>query len=796
MAGGYGFNTGQKTQRPETRPAKQKPRGTAREEESQWVKDLNNVKLLLSTEPGGSMPVSSAEVPHLSSRSVSKLPFRSKQIKHMLRLRPEKQSETQVDGEMEVRNVARRKATDGRLFYQILDPSAAGSTYQVNRRGDDSVNQHLFGKSHQWKTSELPNAAPSPRKKRRSRKALSASNFLGLPPPSFNVTNFEEDIPHLTSKKTKSRHSRQISPSKLNAVQLPKFARFRGKPESALQSKMPLQSEDLEKTGFTQDPTLHLDSAPQGASSNFAASASQPVSPMKRSSGPQLTARGRPNLSLTPIKSDKRPQGADPHPMQVTPEFSVVPSSEIWSPGEPSDQSHWRSTGTRATSDTSKATSSAIPSSQSNEIPRHRTSDCPTPAPTGPLPPLPEGEGLPNGRWSKPLVIASDNMPTPDVSPQKKSSPIRPGTGPRSQGQRLDVFPQSNSSHDIPPTASEVNWPTTTAPITALPFRPRSQKVSGPQHFGPNALGDPFQHRINKTKAIKQRDVRHNKAHTENHKAQSAIFVNDISPGSERASTEQEMPPEGHAGIANHAGSSADAPAGDGEPVRDITVQPVNGSGRGNRLSPIMTVAELAPSKALGGPPLPPPQAQPCTLPRTIYRSHSTQISPYRFNAQAGRGSSSVYTDITGPSTAAAPPPPPPAFGPPPLPQVKSPSSAPTDAPNGVPISSVPVQSVTTPSASPRRPATGRRPAQAQHPERELSPTANDGQTGSEGGVAPMGELESRVEARLRAFERKTVLLETALLAVINASAGLVRVGSGGGRVEVNIGQQVELARS
>ena len=800
MAGGYGFDTGQKPHRPETRPARQTPRGTAREEECEWVRDLNNVKSLLSTEPRSSTAVSPAEVPPLSSKRVSRLPFQSKQIKHMLRLRLEKQSERQLDVEMEIRNIARREATDGRPFYQILDPSATGSTYQVNHQGDDSVKPSPLGKLHQWKKPDPPNAATSPKKKRRSRKALSASTFLGLPPPSFNMTNFEEDIPHLTSKKTKSRHSRQISPSKLNASHLPTFARFRGKAESADYNKMPLQSENLGQDGCIQEAKLRQDPAPQGAGPSLNPPASQPVSPTKLSSGPQMTGRARPSLSLTPIRTERQAQAAGPHPTQVTqvtPNPSVVPSSEILSLGEPSDHSNWRSTGTRATSETSKTTSSAIPSSQSIEIPRHRTSECPTPAPTGPLPPLPEGEGLPDGRWSKPLVIASDLMPTPDVSPQK-SSPIRPTKISTSPGQRLDTFPQRNSSHDKSLAAAEVSWPSTPASATALPFRPRNPKVAGYLGSGPKALGDPFQHRINKTKAIKQRDVQHSKASTENHKAQSAIFVNGASPVSERPVSEQVPTPADHAVAGTRAEPIADAPTKPIELPTDpgVAVQPATGSAHENRFSPIMTVAELAPSKSTGAPPLPPPQAQPGTLPRTIYRSHSTQISPSRFISRAGSGSSSVYTDNPAPSAVGPPPPPPPSFVPSRPPQETSHSGAPTDALNGVRVSHTPAQPATTPTASPRRPATGQRLAQAQSREGVSSPAANGGHVRPEDGAAPMGELESRVEARLRAFERKTVLLEAALLAVINASAGLgegMRVGGGGGRVEVNVGREVEL---
>ena len=767
--GGYGFDTGQKPHRPETQPVRQVPRGAV-PEKNEWLDELAH---FLSTDPRSLRLETQVKNPTLSWKRVSNLPFQPKQSKHLLRLR----SERHMDTEMEIKGVARREITGGRPFYQILTADEVSSTYRVNCPANESVEPDQAARFSKGKRPEPRPVQKSPKKRRRSREPISTSTFLGLPKPSFNnMADIEREIPHLVPKKTKSRHSRQISASKLNSNNLLAFGRFRGKKEvEPLERAAPLVNHKT--IGSFLSPKV--DSAAPGSLSAIKVphpTSSEVGAPINSASSSQPWGRTRASLGLTHISMGGKHSEPVRDRALGTPNPSIIPSSEILSPDDPSEYSDMRSHGTRATSQTSTPAPSAMINPANIEMGR-APPGCPTPAPTGPLPPLPERTSLPNQRHSKPIVIASDIMPTPEVSPGK-SSPTKSAASPQYPSQKLlERFPQRTAGRSDAIADQPSNWSTIPTTTTALPIRVRSNKTA--PTIGPRALGDPFQHRVTKTKATKQRDVQQSKS--SNNQAAESVATEAAVPirggdGEVAIPTSLSKPtePARQSDGSTVTGTSLDQDqvaraARDTAPVLEPEIC----------LSSIRTVAEVPPPAAISTIPSP-PRPHIFSLPRTTYRSHGTQCSPRRLPGRMGSSDSpySHYPDATVNSTVPS-------------------NVAPVPSPHGAPASkddsfaarepySDPKGLVTTPTRSPRRPVTGQGPTggkSSEHLQAPPSPLRHLIKNGSgpareepRNSMGRLGEGEGSVEARLRAFERKTVLLEAALLAVINASA---RLGSG-----------------
>ena len=765
--GGYGFDTGQKPHRSDAQPTKQMPRGAV-QERSEWMGDLAQ---LLKTDPHSHGLSPDAGLPEAGSskKRFSNVSFQPKQIKYLLRPR----SERHRANDMDIRGVARRKVAGGQPFYQILPQAGANSTYQVNGPADEPVRHAPAAALDEWEKADLPSPRKSPKKKRRSRKPLSASTFLGLPQPSFhNMTDIEREIPHLVPKKTKSRHSRQISASKLNANQLSTSARFRSTVESQSWDGPALQVGDRMRVGAVANPTpADVTLGAMGAAPALHTSTANADLAPSTTGALQTRGRTRASLGLTPIVTTKQPLGPTRDRAVATPNLSVVPSSEVLSPENPSDRSDRRSPGTRATSPSSPPTPSAMVSPTSADAARGQPPGCPTPAPTGPLPPLPEQDGRAGARRSKPIVIASDTMPTPEASPAK-SSPREPVVGPKSPRRKLESYPRTAADRSEALADIPVNWTPMPAMATALPIRTKSRNAT--PYVGPKTLGDPFQHRVSKTKAIKQRDLQKSKAKEERFvervKESGTALPGDTTNTNERHShrTKETMQEtndlQGALPANGHTKSMA--------PAQGHAAGPTSAKG----YLAAGPVAEAGLSKAAIASPAQPQRT--LALTRTTYRSHSTQYSPGRFGSRIA-SESSMYSrgpDVAYTSTATS------TLTPPSLLQSpvtqedavppagechrdrKDPETAPTPSrrqvPNGAP------------------PADGRRRGPAEPaPPSQLSrvdsvgtaaPTARPRQSGQQW---PQGETEGGVETQLRVCQRRAMLLEAALHAVINASA-------------------------
>ena len=203
------------------------------------------------------------------------------------------------------------------------------------------------------------------------------------------------------------------------------------------------------------------------------------------------------------------------------------------------------------------------------------------------------------------------------------------------------------------------------------------------------------------------------------------------------------------------------------------------GDAPGVCLSPIMTVAEFLPPQSVRSPPYS-LRHRPFALARTTYRSHSTQYSPHCSQPRTKGGGENATSIRSGPtisSNISA--------------HVKPGHEHIERANDGDTVSSenqswhTANRSLSSGKDDKFQPMAGQFQAQgpalqsfnaghsvsnATHLEVEERQPVGKQSVKPDGRE---GEPESQLEARLRAFERKTAMLEAALLAVINASAGL-----------------------
>ena len=786
MAGGYGFDTGQRPRRAETPLARQTPRGGV-PERSEMSSELAQ---FLRTDPRSFKPDAASEKGNaaapLAKRPVS-TSLQWKPIKHLLH--PHR-SEKSSGNEMEIKGVARRQLRDGRPFFQILLPECANSTYCVNLPSEGPVEPPPVGKLDKWKRA-IPQHEKSSKKKRRSKKALSASTFLGLPQPNLNLTDMEQDIPHLIPKKTKSRHTRQMSPSKLNTSHLPYLARLRPNGDNKGRNSFIVKSFEQKREEAIAESKAKQEAPTPSPTHVMHAYANESRAPLNGTGEAPNWRRKRATYGLTPINTSKKSQRAVQEPVKTVLDAPIVQSSEVAPPRDTIEPPDWRAQVSTKTSGASNGDSSAAVSPQSMEAKRSVPPGFPTPAPTGPLPPLPDEErGLP-GRRSNPIVIASDIMTAPEGSPQKKSpsrsslqknNPFRSSPVKKSHSEHDDTAHKVASRNEHVLADLDLDWSATPSMSSSLPLRVKSE-VGEPLACS-KALGDPFEHRIKKIKAMKQRDVQHHKAVNGSHASKSASFVSLASPNGSSVAAESEI---SRPGVENPAEKSYVSSAT--KPRETLNFHPdpnavaTSAVDAAKCLSPIMTVAELPPPRPIGRAPSP-------SRTRITYRSHSTQYSPYRFNGVNGSEKKDRARQDASRSG------PPLAYDKVRASLEHSGSSANAEINNASRASSDIIDPMVTPTASPRRrnggtPMGSRRLtlrsskehifgplSPAKSPSRQAS-TANGGhpvhseELARRGSRGRLGELEGRVEARLRAFERKTVLLEAALLAVINASAGL-----------------------
>ena len=417
MPAGYGFDTGQKSLRPNSNTTRQMPRdGTL--EPAEWLADLHRLRSLLKTDPGslGCNDLNKNE-PKAWER-ISDTRFHLKHVNPP----PRPCEGMELRHELEGRGIVRRQISDGSPFFQIVQPSGANSTYQVNCLKADPV-QHILGRQDKLKDGKDHRAPHSPNKKQRLKNPFSASKFLRLSRPALSTAEIEEEVPHLVPKQTKSRHSRQISQSKLNSSFLPFFG-----PRAKLGDGSPCQETFSYHTSGKQRGRSKTESGPKPCVLETTPPALTPYSleleVMKGASTTSLPVM----QSRTPVALDPKLATGCSHiewreaePMQVASPVSTAPSSDVLPSRGVSQHSLPRPPSTRGTSQASNTDSNFGLSAHSKRQPLSKPIVCPTPAPTGPLPPLPEWKGFPDSQKSKPIVIASDQTSTPDASPRNAS---------------------------------------------------------------------------------------------------------------------------------------------------------------------------------------------------------------------------------------------------------------------------------------------------------------------------------------------------------------------------------------
>ncbi|KAI4147444.1 MAG: hypothetical protein LQ340_005549, partial [Diploschistes diacapsis] len=422
------------------------------------------------------------------------------------------------------------------------------------------------------------------------------------------------------------------------------------------------------------------------------------------------------NKSLT--DQQRRPQAVMRTPSAFS---SDTHSAERPSTGRPSKESTIQSFSVSDSADA--ATDITVPSS--TRIPvessRIRRTASPKPAPTGPLPPLPEGANgsivYSKSLHDRPSISASSLSAVPPRSPARNRQPLsvvsntRPSQKPRSA------------------LGSDLKWPY--PPASQTPSRTTSEVNFACPGIQESNTDDPFLFRAQKTGDLKRRDVQ-----------QSRVSVGkDSSDGSNKELAPQE---DSDDNIVVLPSRSESLPKGSTE---NAAIEPTSQGSEVNAgpdpqpprslltYAPVETILDQKPS-----PPRAPTRPPSLTL-RTTYRSHSTQYSPTHGSSgtldnTSSRGPSLIVTDHGS--------------------NILHNWSVQEPSHQANPRASASTLSLRSASPAPVHRSDLRQNGIGTHPSES---------------VLDIHDLEARMEARIAGFEQKTMLLEAALLGVINASA-------------------------
>ncbi|MCJ1326928.1 hypothetical protein MMC10_003594 [Thelotrema lepadinum] len=442
-------------------------------------------------------------------------------------------------------------------------------------------------------------------------------------------------------------------------------------------------------------------------------------------------------LPCTPPVADKCAEQAQQHHPQIVMRVpstlsSATQSGDNNSTGRPSKDSTNRSVSVSDNADA--ATDITIPSSNGTpkEPNRFRRTASPKPAPTGPLPPLPEGADA----TTKPAGLVLQGKSLRDrpsrsntslhVVPPKSPARIRqPPCSPLGTGQ---------SQKKGTTLGSDLKWPYPPVSQFGSNSAAEPKVCPGIQEADPE---DPFLLRMQKTKDLKRRDLEQNKSAVSNDCNNAGIQSTTATLGHED-SEDIVILPNNHQSTKISASDSATKELPQKEQLDPGSYLQHGGAVLG--FSPVETIFEIEPIE-----PVIPVRPKSLTM-RTTYRSHSTQYSPTR---DRGTQSSMVYKTASQ------------------RPSLVVTEHTLIDSPNQ---------------------QEGASPQDTAHQSTRFSGSLSQSSLGSgRGGLRPttpensvdINDMETRMEARLASVERKNMLLEAALLGVMNASA---RSSLGGSR--------------
>ena len=656
-------------------------------------------------------------------------PFSSKQLRQILRSRSESPSRSRLKNIQDLIRkgnlqtgwrLAQQVPSSGSPYYQILqNPSNTGelnisSTYRVNCLNEESAK--AAGDEQRDHSEESQSKMHSP-----------------IPPVASDGSedplrgNYEimdglaKECPFFFHKDGNTGHVRRKSPVKDLASPYPVMDQG-GKPKVR---DFAFEKDGTVSNGGKTVIPRRRDCTVDRSISTSKVCGNQSRANITTSSRRSQTAWARTSLGLTPIDTEKL---RSRHPSEGV--DSVARMTSDSSPKQhPPNQSLQHAPlkasapfqGSDSTTETVIRTTSSSKWEETSRAPKVMS---PTPAPTGPLPPLPENRDLTSTLQLMPLPPA-----TKKASNDKPLLPIVSSpTPPKDKG--FDKQVADGFAHEVPRDCttsciqqSQVKSMTPSSSSEFDQLARRATLVSDP-----GDKDDPFQWRKEKTGAMKRRDLdlkrKENKRKLEESVNKSGTECCDDSGEVIVLPNERQ-----YNGSSGNDGTSLPH-LGDISPLsshRSHDTSPMNG------FSSIMTLAEHRPEA--GGPLLRPTISDK----RTIYRCHSTQYSPRRFEKSNDHGDAQISTS---------------------MPLLQSPN--------------IEGDSVMRKNSQPDWRGTNRAPISStnafdegkyiQHQRSQQALQAH--------------ELEARMEARMTVFERKTMLLEVALLAVINASAGLSRNNS------------------